>query len=99
MSECKRASILNLNSMPIKNIRGIAIFYPGVTFNHKKVQKSEYPIHYKLFTVKETVPPKLALRFYFGDYTILCRWFVKLRILDYDLIQDNSEIISIPTFE
>ena len=95
------ASVLNETSIPINNILILANFYPS--------QNRGYPVHHTLISIKDVIPPGLALRFkkrdpmLFGhgrDNASKGTWEVEFRVQDFNTAEDNSsEKIILPAAE
>lgn len=91
------ASVFNNTDNAIKNVRLICIFY--------KIgdQRNKQPLHYNLINVKESIPPRLSIRFKRLDDLIdgshSRPWKAIYRILDYDIVGQPGEIETIPTFK
>jgi len=83
------ASILNNNNYPIQNIKIIIKYF-----------SSNNPVHFRLYNIKDIVPPNFATRFkrsdsmlsdHGYDYSSKGKWNCVTSVYDYDIIEKNID--------
>ena len=97
-----KASVLNNNTYPVKNVRILIIFYSRfVSLMRDIAESGKYkqlppgsipppkPVHYVIITVDDIILPKLAKRFekYIPE---MDGWDASYRILDYDIVKSSE---------